>query len=389
MSNIAPKMPVLRHRFSVQKSAGFSLIELMIALTISLVIVAAVGYVYVGNRAAFRAQTADSRQTDNGRIAIEYLTRDFRLAGKMGCTRPSRDDLHGALFLTASLPVMFNADELEPLLRGPDTSVFRTFEPGAFIRGFDNGEQYVGPSSAANSSRRLNTDVIRIIKAGESSTHLLSDMTTAKSDPLLASKLPDAAPGTTQDLFVVSDCDRAEIVRASINETSDAVGGRLNINKPGWNLGDGLTKSYKTDATVSRFEPVIYMVQNASAAASVQTPRLVRYSLTHSGADVGRWSVEKEIIADGIEDLQLRFGVATAGISVNTPDRYMTPAEINASAEPDVLWTQVRSVEVSLTVISEKNDVATNATAQVNATGTDKRLRQRIVHVVSLRNAVT
>jgi type IV pilus assembly protein PilW len=387
MKNNAQKKALLRRRYF---ASGFSLVELMIALTISLVIVAAVGYVYVGNQAAFRTQTADSRQTDNGRIAIEYLTRDFRQAGKLGCTRPSRDDQHGALILSASMPVMVaTVDDLKTVLRPPDTPGIRLFEPGAFLRAFDNGSDFVGPTLAVT-SRRPNTDVLQIIKASEASSHLARDMTDPKLDePLLASELSDARPGASQQLFVVSDCDRAEIVRASLNKSSDAVGGKLNTNFPGWNQGNGLTRAYKADATVSRFDPVIYLIQNASAAATIQTPRLVRYSLLKGDTEPGKWSSRPDIIADGIEDLQVRFGVATAGIAVNIPDRYMTPTEIKNSGSADDLWAQVRSVEITLTVISERANVATTATSQVNGTGTDTRLRQRIVHVISLRNAVT
>jgi type IV pilus assembly protein PilW len=391
MRNNPKKMAVLRRRFTRDLSSGFSLVELMIALTISLAIVAAVGYVYVGNQAAFRTQTADSRQTDNGRIAIEYITRDFRQAGKLGCTRPSRDDQHGALALTASLPVMVETlGELEPVLRPPDSPGVRLFEPGAFIRAFDNGIDFIEPKLEKKSTRRPSTDVLQIIKGGDTSSHLVRDMTDAKLDePLLASKIFDIKSGASQQLFVISDCDRAEIVRASLNESVDAVGGKLNTNRPGWNQGDGLTRAYKADATVSRFDPVIYSIRDASSDAEVQTPRLVRHSLKRSDSDSGRWSDRFDIIADGIEDLQVRFGVATAGIDVNIPDRYMTPTEIKNSGNADELWAQVRSVEITLTVISERANVATTATNVVNGAGTDTRLRQRIVHVISLRNAVT
>ena len=62
-----PKRSNLRRRYFAR---GVTLIELMIALLLSLLIIAAVGYIYVGNRAAFRTQTADSRTTDSARVAI-------------------------------------------------------------------------------------------------------------------------------------------------------------------------------------------------------------------------------------------------------------------------------------------------------------------------------
>jgi type IV pilus assembly protein PilW len=365
---------------SVRSIAGFSLIELMISLVISLVIVAAVGYVYVGNRNAFRTQTADSRLTDNSRIAIEYLTKDLRHAARLGCTRPESAKAHGGVALTAVLPVMFGSQtQVERMLQPNFTPPVRLVEPGWLIRGFGNGSGFVGPPAA----RRANTDVLQIIKTGENSTQLGARMAGADSNPSLASVLPDAVANSGTQLFVITDCDRAEIVRGAV-ESGGAAGGVLNINAPGWNQLNRVTKAYDIDATVSRFDPAIYMVVNPAASDSVNSSQLVRFSISPSGL----WNPTPQVIADGIEDFQIRFGVASAGFGTNSPDRYMFSSEINGSSDPSEIWRQVRSVEITLVVISEQSNVATNATARVNQAGTDTRLRQRIVQVVSLRNQI-
>jgi type IV pilus assembly protein PilW len=372
-----------------KNTRGFSLIELMIALVISLLIVAAVGYIYVANRAAFRVQAADSRVTDNSRIAIEYLTKDFRHAAKLGCTRPETAKAHGGVALTATLPVLFTTQaEIETILQPPFTPPVRLIEPGWFIRGFNDGAGYNGPAPVdANgvSTRRANTDAIALIKTSENSTQLGARMASASTNPSLASVLPDAlvASPVTNQLFVINDCDRAEIVRGSVGAGATP-GGVLTIDTPTWNQANRLTKAYDIDATVSRFDPAIYMIQDSPATASIATPKLVKFTLSAAGS----WNTTPEIVADGIEDMQVRFGVATAGFGTNSPDRYMTPAEINADAAAEELWRAVRSVEIALVVISDKSDVATNATARVNQAGTDTRLRQRIMQVVSLRNTI-
>lgn len=352
----------------------------MIALLISLLIVAAVGYIYIGNRAALRTQTADSRMTDSARIALDFLSRDLRQSAKLGCTRPEAENLFGGIALTATLPFLSaaNATQLNEILQQNFTPPVRWIEPGTLIRAFDNGVGYVGPPLSDTSPRRPNTDVVQIIKAAQTGSHLIASMPAFNSNAPLASPLPGAI-AAGQQLFVISDCDRTEIVRASVNDAVGAPGGSLSFNAAGWNTNRGLSKPYGVGATVSLFEPVIYMIQNASTNAEVRTPRLVRLGINATGA----WNTQPLIIADGIEDLQIRFGVATAG--TDGPDRYMTPTEIDAAGAE--LWRNVRSAEISLVVISEQANTATNATARVNDTGSDTRLRQRIVQTVSLRNA--
>ncbi len=390
---------ILRRRF---RAGGFSLIELMIALLISLLIIAAVGYIYVGNRNAYRTQSADSRLTDNARVAIEFLSRDLRLAAKFGCSRVDLKDINrieGSVIITAKLPLMAAQTDAEldslliPKADIGGVSTYQLLEPGRMIRSYDGGANFTGITLLPSSPRRPNTDVLEIMKVGYTASHLAKPMVTENSDLLLESILPGAAPGgSDMHTFLVSDCAYAEIIKGRINTSSIATGGALKIDNPAWNNNGRIARPgdvYATDATVALLEPVIYMVQNPSAASSVQTPRLVRFGITAKPEPdkTGEWSAagSPEIIADGIEDLQIRFGVATAGGTANAPDQYMTATQIDAAGAN--MWRNVRSAEITLTVISERSTASTTATNQINNASVDTRLRQQITHVVSLRNA--
>ncbi len=60
---------------------GFSLIELMIAITLGLLILAAIGSIYVGSRQTFRMQEENARLQETGRYALEVVGRSIRQAG--------------------------------------------------------------------------------------------------------------------------------------------------------------------------------------------------------------------------------------------------------------------------------------------------------------------
>ncbi len=66
------------------RQAGLSLIELMVSITISLIILTGVAYVFVNTSDARRELERTSRQLENGRFAVEVMQDDLRLAGFFG-----------------------------------------------------------------------------------------------------------------------------------------------------------------------------------------------------------------------------------------------------------------------------------------------------------------
>ncbi|WP_296825280.1 PilW family protein [Thiobacillus sp.] len=60
---------------------GFTLVELLIAMTLGLVILLAIGSIYIGSRATFRMQDDNARLQETGRYALEVFGRSIRQAG--------------------------------------------------------------------------------------------------------------------------------------------------------------------------------------------------------------------------------------------------------------------------------------------------------------------
>lgn len=63
------------------RSAGLSLVELLVAVAIGLFVVMAVGALYVNSKTTYVAQDANSRVQENARFAVELLGREIRAAG--------------------------------------------------------------------------------------------------------------------------------------------------------------------------------------------------------------------------------------------------------------------------------------------------------------------
>jgi type IV pilus assembly protein PilW len=65
-------------KFPMPRARGFSLIELMISLTIGLIVVLVVGRIFLGSKQAFSSTEGLSRLQENARYAIALLSRELR-----------------------------------------------------------------------------------------------------------------------------------------------------------------------------------------------------------------------------------------------------------------------------------------------------------------------
>jgi type IV pilus assembly protein PilW len=71
---------------SRRRSSGLSLIELMVAMTISLVLIAGAAQVYLGSSQAYAVNEATARLQENARYGLSVLEPDIRMAGYWGLT---------------------------------------------------------------------------------------------------------------------------------------------------------------------------------------------------------------------------------------------------------------------------------------------------------------
>ncbi|HYA39104.1 MAG TPA: prepilin-type N-terminal cleavage/methylation domain-containing protein, partial [Candidatus Methylomirabilis sp.] len=97
---------------------GFSITELMVAMTIGLIILAAVAGLFVSTNKASNNQNRLARVQENGRFAMYYLLRDLRMTGYMGCQNDLTDHLSNDLATTTGF--YFGTTNLPTPLEGID-----------------------------------------------------------------------------------------------------------------------------------------------------------------------------------------------------------------------------------------------------------------------------
>lgn len=72
---------------------GFSLIEVMVAMAVGIILLGAVGYLFIGSRTLNRTQNETSRMQENARFALDTMGRTIRQAGARRTTGITNNDI--------------------------------------------------------------------------------------------------------------------------------------------------------------------------------------------------------------------------------------------------------------------------------------------------------
>jgi len=334
-------------------SRGLSLVELMVALVLSLVIGAAVLQMFLASKTTYSLQNAMARVQENGRFAVSFLASDIRMAGFMGCGNLNEITIN---VIANPAPI----DAANPL--------------GQIIGGANN----VGSSNAWNAV--AGSDVLSIRRASSAGVKLVGNMATDNANIQVANNSIGLIAG---DTLFLSDCLSADLFRATNVSSGSSQTTIAHANN--MNTSNKLSKAYGDDAELLVFESITYFVRNTGRSTASGDPinALMVERRFANRSDASANAVE---LVDGVQDVQFEYGVAT-GTNM-TATEYRT-----ADAVTD--WSRVVSVRFSLLLQSiDGNVVASSGTAsQVltfngTAIAADGRLRQIFGSSVAIRNRV-
>jgi type IV pilus assembly protein PilW len=280
---------------------GLSLVELMVAMAIGLVLLSAIGYVYMGSRETFRTMDDFSRIQENYRYAMDQIGVDVRMAGYSGCVNVSSIDPANP----GNIPLQPPA---HPLAQA--------------VRGYADGAGWAAPANYV-----AGTDVLQVTAALGQGTNLTGPM------PSAAGAMPingNPAGFEAGDTLLISDCATAEVF------TAKAVGGGASITPVA-----ALSKIYSSGADVYPLVDTFYYIGTNPAG------NRAIYRIQNGG--------NADELVENVEDIELRFGIDTSG-------DFAIDNHVAAGGVGD--WRQVLSVRVNLVFVSD-NKVATGAKAYV------------------------
>lgn len=323
----------------INKQRGLSLVELLAALTLSLLLMAGVLQTFLASKQTYSAKSGLSRVQENGRFAMEFLAGDLRNAGYKGECISSLNNL------------------LNEGGTGYSAAYFDLNQP---VRGWANAS----PSWVEN---RTAGDVIHIKHAAIGAGVTASGNTPANANTINLTAASGVPQGT---IIVVADpmgCDMFQN-RSNANAQSLSRGqqGTPGNKNPASNT---FSHAYNSSMEILKLQSATYYIGNDAGGL----PALRRIGFT-TGA-----KLEEELVP-GVQDMRILYGIAGSDRQI---DSYVSADDVSN-------WDNVVSVRIQLLLVSaEANVVPEDQVIDFNGSAVtiaDRRLAQVFSSTIGIRN---
>ncbi len=336
---------------------GFSIIELLIALSISTVLMLGVGIIFQTSKTTYRAQEALSDISDNARFAFYYLEQDIASAGFWGCNSNASNNGSGVKTVINSL----NA--------GTPTSI--NFALGSGIAGTDGPP--VAPPDAADT----------IIIQGLFAQPMPATIDANQNDRLTVANPVTLANGT---LLAISNCQEVEIFQNTAAVTNGTViphaagptatGPGNQSNNFAGNTFSGLLAS--SQAHLYQANQVIYTVRPGPAPRN--RPSLYRIVNGPVPPPAPGVPAGTQPLLEGVTDIQFTYGEDTNGDG--NANRFLIAGAAGQN------MANVVAVRVTLTFDSNRIGVVQGNAQIASDTSGQRRLNRTLTQTYALRNRI-
>jgi type IV pilus assembly protein PilW len=289
---------------------GLSLIELMVALTISLFLTIGVIKIFSSSKVIFKTQEGISQIQENQRIAMDRIIRDVSSAGYMGCLQSTAGNIQTTLDNDQGLYNFANAiDGFEGMI-DPDTLYVR---------------------------RALESAAVPLIESMDSETDLTLVVDTAH---------PNYSSLDQWDIAVLSDCSNA-VSFLITNDPADTgiIQHAMNIQVP-----INLLNQYRQNLTQDFGHVFGCPLCSVARIYKVGTTRYyIGESNSGNGTSLFVDSGRAEELIQGVSDFQVLYGIdSETNAGVPTPSSYVKANEVTD-------WSKVVSVKIELTLVSDSD----------------------------------
>ena len=344
---------------SAARYKGFTVVEVMVAMTLGLLMLVGVVSLLVGSKRSFSEQTEMSRLQENARFAIEVLMKDIRMAGYVGCVNDI-NQVRNNLTLP-STDVLGDLRSYGNLQTTPSQSAIA-------IEGIDNKAGTSSAWSVSGSTAQVsniinNTDAIIVRHFSPPLPIQLSRDMTSSTEAIPVS---DTAGLRRNMVLAISSCAGADIFQVTSVRTASPNRNIGHTTTTG-NASGQFSKLYATDAQLHRYQANRYYIRNNS----VRIPSLYRTLITNAGGEV-----TQELIT-GVEDMQILYGDGSS---------------FTNAADSALNWGEVNSVKIALLMRTVDEYGTDTDTETYNLLGRtvdppDLRVRRKVFNAtIEIRN---
>lgn len=369
---------------------GFSLIELMVALTLGLIVTSAVIATFVGVHSASKDTAGVAELADNGRVALDILQQAVRSAGYMACDSTLRQ----AVAFGGAPPADLQHDFTEALAgyeaapggngTGPGTTLALASAPAGDSTVSDwttsAGLGNALDASAVSTPSALPISGSDVIAVHTTYSQVSPVYTTAQSGANTVD-VQNTTGLAANEYAIVSNC-----ANSVVDQIQNVAGGTVTFDQT-------LGQNFDAGSQVAVADTIVFYIGKGSDGDGA----LYSYSL----AGTTSFQTPAEVVPD-VENMQILYGVDTGGGFAAT--EYVTADQVAAAAAANpncpaiagagaVDFNCVISVKIALLVASPLYATPAPATAPTyDLLGTvvtapiDTRLRRVFETTISLRD---
>lgn len=371
---------------------GLTLVELMIAMTISSILMIGISNIYSSSKQAYKINDEFSVLQENARLAFRFLTQDIRMAGYIGCawsTGTNVDSTLDTASLTADQIAFVNnfgtgLEGYEATNTGPNKALDLDTPPAGFNRAVNglftgniDGSDIIVVRQAIGRGAKLSANKVALsFPMQDGGTNSITGNCHVPSGICIA------------DILMVSDCSKGRIFQVSgltasgsgtIDVTHGSAGTPGNITTSwGEVQTDSATWFSPGDTEILKLGAYAYFVAPSTSGSGL--PTLKRLSSLDAAP---------QELVEGVENMQILYGTDTNGDG--RANQYVVA--------PVAITNNVVSVRISLLVstpgeIPKRNNdtkiykmLSLNDTVNVRVTPkADRRIRKVFTTTVKIRN---
>lgn len=313
--NLLPAKKMSIKRFNLSYQAGFNLVELMIAVAIGMFLVLAAASLFSTNQRLGRDVQVLSRLQETGRTAIDFISRDVRMAGYYGCAH----DLQNITPPTGTGNFVFEPIQaFESNIQKPAaTTIWIPNTP----QGASNAPINVNRGSGANNGGDGIT--VRYLRPASDTTAAVQ-----LNDTTISIAPADIGQFFQNQWIAISDCAGSELALLTNDPT----------NAGALTLQGGITRDYVVGSQVSILVERSYYVD--VDPASGQRGLMLAERLANN--------TNAALAFPGVEFLSIQYGFDATGNGA---------ADTYVSANNNLRWDQLVAVKLHMVVRSERPDL--------------------------------
>ncbi|MET0086160.1 MAG: PilW family protein [Sedimenticola sp.] len=316
--------PCLKQHGIGDRQLGVGLVDLLVAMLISLLLLAGIGQIYVSSRAANEYSDNLSRLNENARFAISLLTKNLRMAGHLPCE-----------------PLRFSSVV-------SDSAINDFIDFSRSIEGVDQVSDAAADDWYAGAVD--GTDALKIIFSGDKEDRSFTVQSHVPGSAAI--KLSSSMHSFKEGMYItVCDSEHGALFQNSSSPKwgydlfHEAGGGgncTANLGYP-TECGSGRGHTFSEGSQVAELQGRVFYIGASKSGAGRS---LYQRPLSFEGKS-GIYTADKEELVEDVENLQLLYGIDSTADDDSVPDRY-----VRADSVTD--WSRVVAVQLWVIVSTNK-----------------------------------